>query len=159
MAGEISSIKCTVSYGAAATRPTAKTGYTVTLTGVKSISEVNSEPSQLDTTTFDNQTFRSYILGLIDSGGSVTLTANNTDTFQTQWSTLVSAAATAKTQSPQQYIWFVVEFPGLANAFYFRGEPVALGMNAVGVDEVVEVDAYVSLSEVYGWAAKPTVSP
>lgn len=61
MAGEISSIQCTVSYGASATRPTAKSGYTVTLTGIKSISEINSEPSQLDTTTFDNQTLNLWV--------------------------------------------------------------------------------------------------
>ncbi len=156
MAGEVTSIKCSVSYGVAATRPTAATGYTVKLTGIKSVSAINNEPSQLDTTTFDNPTFRSYTLGLIDGGGSATLTANNTDSFQTEWSALVSAAATAKTQSPQQYVWFCVQFEGLANAFYFRGEPVALGMNDIGVDEVIEVDAYVSLSEVVGWAAKPT---
>lgn len=155
MAGEATSILAKVSYGIAATRPVAASDYTK-LTGVKSVSAINSEPAQLDSTTFDNATFRSYELGLIDAGGSATLTANNTDTFQTEWNTLITAEATGSASTPQQYAWFCVEIAGLANAFYFRGKPVALGLNDLGVDEIVEVDAYVSLSEVVGWAAKPT---
>ena len=156
MAGEVTTLGVSISYGAAVTRPTAASGYTVKLSNIKSISAINSEPSQIDITDLSATKFRSYLLGLIDAGGSVTLTANNTDTFQTEWATLVSANATAKAANPQQFIWFVVEFPGLAKSFYFRGEPVELGMNDVNVDEAAEVDAYVSLSEVVGWAAKPT---
>lgn len=155
MAGEATSIQAKVSYAVAATRPSTAASYTK-LTGIKSVSAINAEPSQLDSTTFDNQTYRSYELGLIDAGGSCTLTANNTDTFQTEWEALVTAEAAGAIATPQTYAWFCVEIKGLANAFYFRGKPVALGLNDLGVDEIVEVDAYVSLSEVVGWDAKPT---
>lgn len=158
MAGEVSTLGVSISYGSAAAnaRPTAAAGYTVTLPNVKSISAINSEPSQIDVTDLSATQYRAYILGLIDAGGSVTLTANNTDAFQTAWSTLVSALATAKASS--KVIWFCVQFPGLANAFYFYGEPSALGMNDINVDEAAEVDAYISLQFVHGWAAKPTTN-
>lgn len=155
MAGEVTSIQAKVSYGISATRPTAASAFTK-LTGIKSVSAINAEPSQLDSTTFDNPVYRSYELGLIDAGGSCTLTANNTNTFQTEWSALVTAEAAGAAATPQTFAWFCVEIPGLDNAFYFRGKPVQLGINDLGVDEIVEIDAYVSLSEVVGWAAKPT---
>lgn len=133
------------------TRPT--TGYTP-LTGVKAIPDLNPEPGSLETTTLDETEWRTYIPGLKDPGGALAFTANNTDQFQTEWSAMQKASEEASKTG--KATWFSVVIPGLAKAFYFAGTPSALGLSAIEVDGVLEVDGYITPTQVLGWEAKPT---
>lgn len=136
----------------AGTMPT--TGFTK-LTGIKAIPDIDPEPSNLDATTFDNLEWMSYIPGLKDPGGAVGFTANNTEVFQTEWAALCEAAATG--QAAGKATWFAVIIPGLTKAFMFSGTPSDLGLSAIEVDSVLEVNAYVTPNEIVGWEATPTV--
>lgn len=135
----------------AGTRPTS--GYTK-IAGIKSIPDLNPEPSTLETTTLDSTEWKTYIFGLKDVGGALAFGANNTEAFQTEWGALVTAAETAETSSKST--WFAVVVPGLTKSFYFSGKPSPLGLSAVEVDSVLEIDAYISPSAVAGWQSKPT---
>lgn len=135
----------------AGTMPT--TGYTA-LTGVKAIPDLNPEPGSLETTTLDELEWRTYIPGLKDPGGALSFTANNTEQFQTEWSAMVEAAETAK--ETDKAMWFAIVIPGLTKAFYFAGTPSPLGLSAVEVDSVLEVDGYITPSAIAGWENKPT---
>lgn len=135
----------------AGTRPT--TGYTA-LSGIKSIGDLNPEPSQLDCTPLEEKEWKQYIPGLKDVGGVVSFTANNTDAFQTAWAALVSAAETGIASNKKT--WFEIVVPGLANSFYFAGIPSDLGLAAIEVDSVLDVEAYVTPNEIVGWAVKST---
>ena len=46
--------------------------------------------------------------------------------------------------------------PGLTKAFYFAGNPSPLGLSAIEVDAVLEIEPYITPSEIKGWSAKPT---
>lgn len=156
MALELSTAGVTVGYcceTTANTRPT--TGYTL-ISGIKSISDLNPEPSQLDCTPLDETTWKRYVPGLKDIGGVVTFTANNTEAFQTAWTTLCTAATTAAASS--KATWFEIKIPGLTKSFFFSGTPSTLGLSEIAVDEVLSIDAYVTPNKVVGWEAKSTSS-
>ena len=135
----------------AGTMPT--TGYTK-LTGIKSIPDLNPEPSSLETTTLDETEWKTYISGLKDPGGALAFGANNTEQFHTDWSELVSAAETAKAEGKS--VWYAVVIPGLTKAFFFAGSPSPLGLSGIEVDAVLEIEAYLSPSKIGGWKQKPT---
>lgn len=130
------------------------TGFTK-LTGIKAIPDINPEPSSLETTTLDATEWKTYIPGLKDPGGALAFTANNTEAFQTEWAALVGAASTGSDTGLAT--WFAIIIPGLTKAFMFSGDPSPLGLSAVEVDSVLEVDAYITPTAISGWGATPTV--
>lgn len=137
----------------AGTRPTALSAYTQ-IVGIKEIPSMGEEASAIDVTELSETQFRAYTAGLKDTGGTITFTANNTDAFQTAWSTLVSAYATGIASNKNT--WFCIVHPNLANAFYFTGEPVELGLSGASVNEALNLGANVIAGKVEGWKAKPT---
>lgn len=151
-----STLGVTLSYSVettAGTRPTAKTAYTK-IPGVKSIPSIGEEASAIDVTPLEELDFRQYVAGLKDTGGNLAIVCNNTDAFQTAWSTLVSAYATGSASNKDT--WFCIEHPALAKAFYFTGEPVALGFTSTGVNEAMNATANIIAGKVQGWDNKPT---
>ena len=152
---DLSTAGVTVQYAVetvAGTMPT--TGYTA-LTGIKSIPDLNPEPSNLETTTLDELEWRTYIPGLKDPGGALAFGANNTEAFQTEWEALVTAVEDAADTG--MATWFAIVIPGMTKAFYFAGKPSPLGLSAIEVDSVLEIEGYISPSKIEGWKAKPTV--
>lgn len=154
MAIDLSTAGVTVQYAAettAGTKPT--TGYTK-IPGIKAIPDLNPEPSGLDTTTLEAEEWKTYIQGLKDPGGAIQFTANNTEEFQTAWATLVEAYNTAIAADKE--IWFTVVIPGLTKSFYFSGKPSDLGLSAIEVDAVLEIQPYITPHKIGGWDTKPT---
>ena len=135
----------------AGTRPVS--GYTA-IPGIKSIPDINPQPTSIDATTLEATEWKSYIPGLKDPGGALGFTANNTEAFQTAWTALREASKTAKEAG--KVIWFAVVIPGLTKAFYFAGEPADLGLSAIEVDSVLEVGPFITPGKIEGWAEKPT---
>jgi hypothetical protein len=133
----------------AGTKPT--TGFTV-IPNIKSIPDLNPEPSSLEVTDLSDTEWKRYIPGLKDPGGALAFTANNTDAFQTAWAALVTASETAK--SSNKATWFEIVVPGLTKSFQFAGIPSDLGLSAIEVDSVLEVDAYVAPNQIDGWDTK-----
>ncbi len=157
MAIELSSAGVSVQYcveTTAGTRPT--TGYT-TLSGIKSTPDLNPENSALEVTDLSETEYKRYIAGLKDVGGVLAFTANNTEQFHTDWATLMSAYAAAIAETTPKAMVMAIVIPGLTKAFYMEIEPKPLGLNAIEVDSVLEINAYVAPKKIIGWAPKPTV--
>ena len=157
MAIELSTAGIKVYYAAeatAGTRPTTKSSYTE-LVGIKSISEFNPEPNQIDVTPLAETTWHRYIPGLKDVGGSQQLTVNDYDDFRTSWDSLMTAYA-ALTGGKE--MWFMYEVPGITSkpCFYYSGVPQDLGFNGAEVDSAFENVVYITPNKVVGWAAGPT---
>lgn len=148
MAIALSTAGITVGYAVETTAGTKPTSFTA-ISGIKSISDLNAEPNQLDCTPLEELEWKQYIPGLKDVGGVVTFGANNTNAFQTAWNGLVSAADTAAESDLD--CWFCITVPGLTNKFYFTGAPSPLGLSAIEVDSVLDIDAYVTPHTVKGW--------
>lgn len=137
----------------AGTRPT--TGYTL-IPNIKSMPDLNPEPSSLEVTDLSDTEWKRYIQGLKDPGGALAFTANNTAAFQIAWAALITAAETAAGLG--KLTWFVISIPGLTDSFYFVGSPAALGLAAIETDSVAEIDAYISPNMIIGWATAPTTA-
>lgn len=137
----------------AGTRPTAQSAYTQ-IKGIKNIPSIGEEANAIDVTPLEELNFMQYVAGLKDTGGNLAFTANNTDAIQTAWATLVSAYATG--QASNKDTWFCIEHPMLAKAFYFTGEPVALGFTSADVNSALNATCNIVAGKVEGWANKPT---
>ena len=154
MALELSTAGVLVKYAVEATAGTMPTtGFTV-IPNIKATPDLNPEPSSLEVTDLSDTEWKRYIPGLKDPGGSIAFTANNTEAFQTAWDALVTAAEDAKEDGLST--WFEIFVPGLTNSFYFAGIPSPLGLSAMDVDAVLEIEAYISPNKITGWAAKST---
>lgn len=133
------------------TRPT--TGYT-RIYGAKSTPSLNPAPDTLETTTLDETEFKTYIDGLKDLGGALEFTFNLTEDLITAWDALMTAYETAKAE--QKATWFVIEIPGLTNAFYFTGNPSDMGLPETSVNSVLEITNYITPTGAPVKATKPT---
>lgn len=131
-------------------RPT--TGFTA-LPDIKTTPDLNAEPSTLDTTTFESLEWKTAIPGLKDVGGAVAFTGNLTSELKTAWASCVSAAKTARAAG--KATWFEVAIPNF-DSFFFAGIPVDMGLKGMGVDEVAEIDLYVTPEKFEGWASAST---
>lgn len=142
-----------IKYKVETTAGSRPTGSYITLPDIKSTPDFNAEPSTLDTTTFEATEWKTSIPGLKDVGGAVAFTANLTTSVKTAWNSCVSAASTARGSGLST--WFEVAIPNF-DSFYFAGIPSEMGMKGMGVDEVAEIDLYVTPEKFEGWASAST---
>lgn len=134
----------------AGTRPT--TGYT-RIYGIKSTPSLNPAPDTIETTTLDELEYKTYVDGLKDLGGSLEFTFNLTEELITKWDELMEAYETAKASNLKT--WFVIVVPGLTEAFYFPGNPSAMGLPETSVNTVLEITNYITPVGAPVKAAKP----
>lgn len=154
MAIELSSAGVTVQWAVeteAGVMPTS--GYTK-INGIKSTPDLNPETDSLEVTDLSDTEWKRYIGGLKDVGGDLAFGANNSEQFQEDWQSLYD---TYKTNAATGLgMWFAIVVPGLTKSFYVSGVPQPLGLSAIEVSSVLEIDAYVSPKKIAGWLAKPT---
>ena len=155
MAIELSSAGVTVQWALETTageRPTA--GYTK-INGIKSTPDLNPETDSLEVTDLSDTEWKRYIGGLKDVGGDLAFGANNSEQFQEDWADLYEQYQIAAAAGLG--MWFAIVIPGLTKAFYISVVPQPLGLSAIEVSSVLEIDAYASPKLIAGWLAKPTV--
>lgn len=157
MAIPISSIGIKVSYAfeaVAGTRPT--TGYTH-IEGIKEIPELNPAPDTLETTSFDNLEYKTYINGLKDLGGALAFTANFTQDLFDKWNGTggVMEQYEANKDSGKE-MWLCIDIPNITKACYFTVEPSKIGLPAASTNEILETSINVTPTGEPTWEDKPT---
>lgn len=135
----------------AGTRPTS--GYK-RIYGIKSTPSLNPAPESIETTTLDELEYKTYVDGLKDLGGALEFTFNLTEELIEKWDALMTAYETAKAQNLNT--WFAIVVPGLTDAFYFPGNPSAMGLPETSVNTVLEITNYITPVGAPVKAAKPT---
>lgn len=127
--------------------------------GVKSLPDMNPEPSTLETTSLDALEFKTYIDGLKDIGGALTINFNMSEEFMTNWTAVCTKYKAAKALGKK--VWWEFLIPGLTKAFFFQGNPTDMGFGGAEVDSVLEMPVYVTPTGNIGWDTKieETVSP
>lgn len=154
MAIELSSAGVTVQWAVeteAGVMPTS--GYTK-INGIKSTPDLNPETDSLEVTDLSDTEWKRYIGGLKDVGGDLAFGANNSEQFQEDWQTLYDTYQSNAESGLG--MWFAIVIPGLSKAFYISVVPQPLGLSAIEVSSVLEIDAYASPKKIAGWQAKPT---
>lgn len=132
-------------------RPT--TGYT-RIYGAKSTPSLNPAPDAIETTTLDELEYKTYVDGLKDLGGALEFTFNLTESLIEQWDDLMTAYQTARASNLRT--WFAIVVPDLTDAFYFPGNPSAMGLPETSVNTVLEITNYITPVGAPVKAAKPT---
>ena len=133
------------------TRPVS--GYTL-IPDVKEIPEMNPEPETLESTTLSETEFKTYIEGLKDLGGALNFLANYTTDLETVWAELVAAYKTAIAED--KATWFEVKHPKLEKSVFFTGQPSAMGLPAMAVNNILETNLYITPTNAPSWQTKST---
>lgn len=145
-------------------QPTTKSSYTE-LVGVKSIPDMNPAPDTIETTTLNETEWKTYVDGLKDLGGALDFTFNLTQDLITAWEALMTAYEAAKTHTKTEgsatvpdplSIWFLIDIPGIANGFYFPGNPISMGIPAAEVSSALEITNRIVPTGAPVKEAKPT---
>lgn len=155
MAQELSTAGVLLKYCVETTAGTRPTVNYTQIPSIKAIPDFNPEPESLEVTDLSDTEWRRYIAGLKDPGGALSFTANLTTAFKTAWETLVSAYTTGL--ATNKATWFEIMVPDFGS-FYFAGIPSNLGMTAMDVNAVLEIEAYVTPNKIHGWDTSSTVS-
>lgn len=149
MANEISTAGISIGWAVETNSGSRPSSYT-SIPNIKSIGDMNPEPSTYDVTDLSDLVYKRYIGALKDVGGALPLTANITSAFETAWGSIVSAADTGKAQN--KACWFCVTIPNWTKKFYFAGDPSPLGLPQIDTDSVFDGDVYITPNQIAGWA-------
>jgi len=148
MANELSTAGIQIGYAVETTAGTRPSTFTA-IPNVKTIGDMNPEPSTYEVTDLSDTEWKRYIGALKDIGGSVSLTVNITQAFITAWEGIVTAATTGIASN--KACWFQVTVPNVTEKFYFAGMPASLGLPQIETDAVFEGDVYITPNQIDGW--------
>lgn len=155
MAMELSTAGVLLKYAVESTAGTRPTSGFTTIPGIKAIPDFNPEPESLEVTDLSDTEWRRYIPGLKDPGGALAFTANLTTAFKTAWGNMITAYEGGL--STNKATWFEIMVPDFGS-FFFAGIPSALGMTAMDVNAVLEIEAYITPNQTEGWGTSSTGS-
>ena len=158
MAIAITSIGIKVSYAfeeTAGTRPTA--GYTH-IPQIKEIPELNPSPETLETTSFDNLQYRTYVDGLKDPGGTLDFLANLTQELYTMWQAPTTGvmAQWEEAKKAGKAMYLCIDIPGITESCYISVIPSELGLPSASVNSVLEITLHFTAEGEPIWGTDPT---
>lgn len=104
----------------------------VEIPGITEIPEIGATPDTLETTDFANDKYKTYIPGLLDSGGTLAFKVNDSDEFRDAIDALEILLAAGK-------IWFGIEIPApVAQTLTFSAGIAPLGFGGAGANAVLQ---------------------
>lgn len=117
----------------AGTKPT--TGY-IAIPKVNEIPEMDFEPDTIDTTSFDNLKYKSYINGLMDTGGVLSLSANYTERGVKIWDDMVKKQNEA---TNGEQLWLVISIPSIEDKYFIPINAVPTGVPNTPLNDKVSI--------------------
>lgn len=140
MANAVSTAGMLVKYAVEATAGSRPTTAYITIPGCKAIPALFNDPNTLQSTPLSATKNHTYIDGLGDSGGAISITVNDYPDFRTAWSSCCTAYS-GLTGGKQ--MWFQIAYPSgsTLDSFYFPGKPIEIGFGGAEVDSVLENNA------------------
>lgn len=154
MAVNLSTIGVQLHYAVETTAGTRPTSGYKRIYGIKSTPSLNPAPDTIETTTLDELEYKTYVDGLKDLGGALEFTFNLTEELIEKWDDLMDEYEAGKPTGMRT--WFAIVVPGLTDAFYFPGNPSAMGLPETSVNAVLEITNYITPVGAPVKAAKPT---
>ena len=158
MAIAISTIGIKVSYAFESVAGEGYSGLSFTkIPQVKEIPEMNPSPDTIETTSFDNLEYKTYIDGLKDLGGSLDFTANYTQDLFDLWQDdngIMAQWASAK--SSNKAMWLCIDIPDIDESCYLSVSPSALGLPPASTNTVMEITIHFTPVGEPVWDTDPT---
>lgn len=120
----------------AGTRPTSGKPY-YKIPQVTALPDLDFEPDTIETTSYDNEEFKSYLPGLKDTGGILSLEANYTEYGVDMWDDIASDLAADLTG---KIAWLLITFEGTTKTWFIPIKPVKTGMPDAPVNDRLSIN-------------------
>lgn len=120
----------------AGTKPTASY---YPLPQVTDLPDLDFENDTIETTSYDNLEYKSYLAGLKDTGGLISLSANYTEYGVDMWDDIV-ATLDPSTNTTGKIAWLLITIEGTERRWFVPINPVATGIPSAPVNDKVSVN-------------------
>jgi len=102
--------------------------------GVTDLPDLDFDPDTIETTSYDNLDYKSYLPGLKDTGGIVSLEANYTEYGVGMWDDM---AATIEADTTGIKAWILVSIEGTTTKWFIPAKLVETGVPTAPVNDKV----------------------
>lgn len=106
---------------------------------VTELPDLDFEPDTIETTSYDNLKYKSYLSGLKDTGGILSFAANYTEYGVDMWDDIVSKLDPAVNTDGLK-AWIMVDIQGTTRKWFIPINPVATGLPSAPVNDVVSIN-------------------
>lgn len=106
---------------------------------VTDIPDLDFEPDTIETTSYDNLEYKSYLPGLKDTGGIISLEANFTQYGVEMWDDIVTKLLPA-TNTTGKKAWIFISIVGTTRKWFIPINPVLTGLPSSPVNDKVTIN-------------------
>lgn len=106
---------------------------------VTDLPDMDFDPDTIETTSYDNLEYKSYLSGLKDTGGVISLPANYTEYGVTMWDDIADTLAD-DSNTTGKIAWLVIRIQGTTQTWFIPVELVKCGIPSAPVNDKVSID-------------------
>ena len=106
---------------------------------VTDLPDLDFEPDTIETTSYDNLEYKSYLPGLKDTGGIISLSANYTEYGVDMWDDIVDKLSPSKNATGKK-AWLLVTIEGTQRRWFIPINPVITGLPSAPVNDKVSIN-------------------
>lgn len=128
----LTSIKAKIAIAVEATAGTRPTSSYYIVPQVTALPDMDFEPDNIETTSYENEEFKSYLPGLKDTGGSLSLEANYTEYGTDMWDDI---ADTIEQDTTGKIAWLLITFEGTEKTWFIPIKPITTGIPDAPVND------------------------
>ena len=107
------------------------------LPSVTDLPDLDFTPDTIETTSFDNEEFKSYLPGLKDTGGVISLPANYTEYGVGMWDAM---AATLEADTTGKIAWLLIAIQGTTTRWFIPAKLITTGVPTAPVNDKVSIN-------------------
>lgn len=133
----LTSISLSVAIAIEATAGTRPTANYYKIPGVTDLPDLDFTPDTIETTSFDNEEFKSYLPGLKDTGGVISLPANYTEYGVGMWDGMTN---TLESDTTGKIAWLLIAIKGTTTRWFIPVKLVATGVPTAPVNDKVSIN-------------------
>lgn len=133
----LTSIKAKICIAVETTAGTKPTTNYYPIPQVTALPDLDFDPDTIETTSYDNEEFKSYLPGLKDTGGILTLEANYTEYGVDMWDDIVSTLAADTTG---KIAWLLITFEGTEKTWFVPIDPTETGLPSAPVNDKLSIN-------------------
>lgn len=135
----LTSIGLTVAIAIETTAGTMPTTNYYKVPQVTDLPDLDFDPDTIETTSYDNLEYKSYLAGLKDTGGIIALPANYTEYGVTMWDDIQETLADDD-NTTGLIAWLVIRIQGTQQTWFLPIELVKCGIPSAPVNDKVSID-------------------
>ena len=106
---------------------------------VTDLPDLDFEPDTIETTSYDNLEYKSYLPGLKDTGGIISMEANYTEYGVDMWDDIVDKLA-PENNSTGLKAWLLLTVEGTEREWFVPINPVLTGLPTAPVNDKVSIN-------------------